>query len=102
MNVVVVVMDSLRADHVYGSRARTARWDKVGRQGVRFLNALPRGHADHPRPAGDHVRASRTYPFRGWRPRWRDLPPQPGWEPVGATARCGRPRSARRAGRPAT
>jgi arylsulfatase A-like enzyme len=26
----------------------------------------------------------RTYPFRGWRPRWDDLPPQPGWEPVGS------------------
>ena len=35
MNVVVVVMDSLRADHIYGSRARTASWDKAGRQGVR-------------------------------------------------------------------
>ena len=29
MNVVVVVMDSLRADHVYGNRARTAAWDRV-------------------------------------------------------------------------
>ncbi len=27
MNVVVVVMDSLRADHVYGSRARTESWE---------------------------------------------------------------------------
>ena len=43
MNVVVVVMDSLRADHVYGNRARTAAWDRVGRQGVRFLNAHPEG-----------------------------------------------------------
>ena len=43
MNVVVVVMDSLRADHIYGSHARTASWDKVGRQGLRFLNAYPEG-----------------------------------------------------------
>ena len=34
MNVVVVVMDSL-AQYVYGNRARTAAWDRVGRQGVR-------------------------------------------------------------------
>ena len=32
MNVVVVVMDSLRVDHVYGSRARTAQ---IGRASCR-------------------------------------------------------------------
>ena len=25
----------------------------------------------------------RTFPFRGWSPRWDGLPPQPGWSPVG-------------------
>ena len=83
MNVVVVVMDSLRADHIYGSRARTASWDKVGRQGVRFLNAYPEGMPTI--PARRAIMAGkRTFPFRGWRPRWKGLPPQPGWEPVGS------------------
>jgi arylsulfatase A-like enzyme len=83
MNVVVVVMDSLRADHIYGSHARTASWDKVGRQGVRFLNAYPEGMPTI--PARRAIMAGkRTFPFRGWRPRWHDLPPQPGWEPVGS------------------
>ena len=82
MNVVVVVMDSLRADHIYGSHARTASWDKVGRQGLRFLNAYPEGMPTI--PARRAIMAGkRTFPFRGWHP-YRDLPPQPGWEPVGS------------------
>ncbi len=83
MNVVVVVMDSLRADHIYGSHARTASWDKVGRQGLRFLNAYPEGMPTIPARRAI-MSGKRTFPFRGWRPRWDDLPPQPGWEPVGS------------------
>jgi arylsulfatase A-like enzyme len=83
MNVVVVVMDSLRADHIYGSRARTSAWDRVGRQGVRFLNAHPEGMPTIPARRAI-MSGKRTYPFRGWRPRWHDLPAQPGWEPVGS------------------
>jgi arylsulfatase A-like enzyme len=83
MNVVVVVMDSLRADHVYGSRARTSAMDRVGRQGVRFLNAYPEGMPTIPARRAI-MSGKRTYPFRGWRPHWNDLPPQPGWEPVGS------------------
>ena len=81
MNVVVVVMDSLRADHIYGGRARTAAWDKAGPPGRALPERPPRGHADHPRAPVDHG-GRRVYPFRGWH-RWPDLPPQPGWEPVG-------------------
>jgi len=81
MNVVVVVMDSLRADHVFGNRARTAAWDKLGRQGVRFLNAHPEGMPTIP-ARRSIMSGRRVYPFRGWHP-WPNLPPQPGWEPVG-------------------
>lgn len=83
MNVVVVVMDSLRADHVYGRRARTEAMDRVARQGVRFANAYPEGMPTIPARRAI-MSGRRTYPFRGWRPRWDDLPPQPGWEPVGS------------------
>jgi arylsulfatase A-like enzyme len=83
MNVVVVVMDSLRADHVYGSRARTPALVKAMRQGVRFTNAYPEGMPTI--PARRAIMAGRrTFPFRGWKPKWDDLPPQPGWEPVGS------------------
>ena len=83
MNVVVVVMDSLRADHVYGRRARTRAMDRFARQGVRFVNAHPEGLPTIPARRAI-MSGRRTYPFRGWKPRWRDLPPQPGWEPVGS------------------
>jgi arylsulfatase A-like enzyme len=80
MNVVVVVMDSLRVDHVYGPRARTPAMDKVATDGLRFTRAYPEGMPTI--PARRAIMAGRrTFPFRGWHP-YRDLPPQPGWEPV--------------------
>ncbi len=82
MNVVVVVMDSLRVDHVYGPRARTPAMDKVAAEGLRFTRAYPEGMPTI--PARRAIMAGRrTFPFRGWHP-YRDLPPQPGWEPVGS------------------
>ena len=80
MNVVVVVMDSLRVDHVYGPRARTPAINKVARQGLRFTRAYPEGMPTIPARRAI-MSGRRTYPFRGWHP-YRDLPPQPGWEPV--------------------
>jgi arylsulfatase A-like enzyme len=82
MNVVVVVMDSLRADHVYGNRARTTAWDRVGSQGVRFLNAHPEAMPTIP-ARRSIMSGKRIFPYRGWHP-YKDLPPQPGWEPVGS------------------
>ncbi|MBA3263390.1 MAG: sulfatase [Thermoleophilaceae bacterium] len=82
MNVVVVVMDSLRVDHIYGKRARTPTFDKVVSEGLHFTRAFPEGMPTI--PARRAIMAGRrTFPFRGWHP-YRDLPPQPGWEPVGS------------------
>ncbi|MGH2762851.1 MAG: sulfatase [Thermoleophilaceae bacterium] len=82
MNVVVVVMDSLRVDHVYGRRARTPAMDRVAREGLRFTRAYPEGMPTI--PARRAIMAGRrTFPFRGWRP-YRGLPAHPGWEPVGS------------------
>ncbi len=82
MNVVVVVMDSLRADHVYGPGARTPTLNKVAQEGLRFTRAYPEGMPTI--PARRAIMAGRrTYPFWGWRPV-KQLPPQPGWEPVGS------------------
>jgi arylsulfatase A-like enzyme len=80
MNVVVVVMDSLRADHVYGPRARTPTFEKFASESLRFSRAFPEGMPTIPARRAI-MSGKRTYPFRGWRP-YRDLPPQPGWEPV--------------------
>jgi arylsulfatase A-like enzyme len=82
MNVVVVVMDSLRADHVYGPRARTPAMNKVSGEALRFMRAYPEGMPTI--PARRAIMAGRrTFPFRGWHP-YKDLPPQPGWAPVGS------------------
>ena len=82
MNVVVVVMDSLRADHVYGPGARTPSWNKMVGESLHFTRAYPEGMPTI--PARRAIMAGRrTFPFRGWHP-YPDLPPQPGWEPVGS------------------
>jgi arylsulfatase A-like enzyme len=82
MNVAVVVMDSLRADHVYGARARTETMDAFARESLRFTRAYPEGMPTIPARRAI-MSGRRTFPFRGWR-RYKDLPPQPGWEPVGS------------------
>jgi arylsulfatase A-like enzyme len=82
MNVVVVVMDSLRADHVYGRRARTATMDAFARESLRFTQAYPEGMPTIPARRAI-MSGRRTFPFRSWHP-YKGLPPQPGWEPVGA------------------
>jgi arylsulfatase A-like enzyme len=78
----VVVIDSLRADHVYGPRTRTATMDAFARESLRFTRAYPEGMPTI--PARRAIMAGRrTFPFRGWHP-YKGLPPQPGWEPVGS------------------
>ena len=82
LNVVVVVMDSLRADHIYGPRAKTPAWDKAARESLRFTRAFPEAMPTIP-ARRSVMSGKRIYPYRGWRP-YEDLPPQPGWEPVGS------------------
>jgi len=82
MNVVVVVMDSLRADHIYGRRARTPAWDKAASESLRFTRAYPEAMPTIP-ARRSVMSGKRIFPYRGWRP-YEDLPPQPGWEPVGS------------------
>jgi arylsulfatase A-like enzyme len=81
MNVVVVVMDCLRTDHVYGSGARTGALSALMRDGLRFTRAYPEAMPTIP-ARRSIMEAHRVYPFRGWRP-FKGLTAQPGWEPVG-------------------
>jgi arylsulfatase A-like enzyme len=85
LNVVVVVMDSLRVDHVYGSRAQTPAFNRFTQEALRFSRAFPEGMPTIPARRAI-MSGRRTYPFRGWHP-YRDLPPQPGWEPVDANGK---------------
>jgi arylsulfatase A-like enzyme len=82
LNVVVIVMDSLRADHIYGPRAQTPVWDKYAREGLRFTRAFPEAMPTIP-ARRSVMSGKRIFPYRGWHP-YKGLPPQPGWEPVGS------------------
>jgi arylsulfatase A-like enzyme len=69
MNVVVIVMDSLRADHVgcYGSHVRTPNLDRVAAEGTVFLNAFTESLPTV--PTRTTWWTGRTnFPFRRWKP----------------------------------
>jgi arylsulfatase A-like enzyme len=82
-NVVLVVIDSLRADHLrcYGARGmRTPNLDALARESLRFENAYP--EAMPTMPARRSILSGRhAYPFRGWRP-WEGMAGRPGWQPI--------------------
>jgi arylsulfatase A-like enzyme len=81
LNVVVVVIDSLRWDHVYGKKARTRAMDAFARESIRFTRVRP--EAMPTIPARRSIMMGRNiFPFRGWKPV-DGMTPSPGWEPVG-------------------
>ncbi|MEX1141181.1 MAG: sulfatase [Thermoleophilaceae bacterium] len=79
-NVVVIVIDTLRTDHVYGSRARTPNMDELLRSGLRFTRAYPEAMPTVP-VRNALLSGRRQFPFRGWHDH-RGLLNQPGWEPI--------------------
>jgi arylsulfatase A-like enzyme len=82
-NVVVIVLDSLRTDHVgaYGGRrAKTPTLDVLARESLVFTDAHHEGLPTV--PVRKSVLIGRSgFPFRGWRPE-AGLPAAPGWEGV--------------------
>jgi len=79
-NVVLIVVDTLRADHVYGSRARTPNMDALAREGLRFVRAHPEAMPTVP-ARNSILSGRRAFPFRSWHD-WRGLLESPGWEPL--------------------
>ena len=81
-NVLLLVIDTLRADHVsaYGGRAQTPNIDELARQGLRFTRFHPEAMATVP-ARRSILTGRRVWPFRGWHP-WPDLNSTPGWEPI--------------------
>ena len=69
LNVIVVVSDSLRRDHVgcYGNRAKTPNLDKFAREAVIFENAYTASFPTLPNRS-DHFTGRYTFPWRGWAP----------------------------------
>lgn len=82
-NVLVVVLDRMRADAVGAyddDGTRTPALDALARRALRVEQAIPEGL-----PAVPVRRAlltgMRTYPFRDWR-AVAGIPPIPGWNPI--------------------
>ena len=76
-------MDSLRADHIYGRGHVRRRWTRLGGRGCASERAYPEGMPTI--PARRAIMAGqRTFPSAAGVRYRKDLPPQPGWEPVGS------------------
>jgi arylsulfatase A-like enzyme len=78
-NLVLVIIDSLRTDHVgaYGGRrSRTPNLDAFARESLLFTNARPESMPTIPARRAMFT-GERSFPFRGWRPV-RGLPASPG------------------------
>ncbi len=83
LNVVVVVIDNVRADHVgaYGSRnVRTPSLDALAGEGMRFTRARPEAFPTVPARRAI-LTGRRSFPFEDWQ-AVPDLPEQPGWSPL--------------------
>ena len=83
-NVVLIVIDTLRTDHVYGKRARTPNMDALARQGLSFSRCYPEAMPTVP-GRRSIMTGRRVFPFKGWHP-WPQMPGEPGWAPIARPA----------------
>jgi arylsulfatase A-like enzyme len=84
-NVLVLVLDSLRYDHVgaNGNRwIRTPNIDALARESLRFTRAFPEAMPTVP-ARRSLLTGRRVYPWTGWKPT-RNLPGTPGWTGLGS------------------
>jgi len=79
-NVVLFVVDSVRADAVYESWARTPNMDALRRRGLSFTNVFPEAMPTVP-ARNSILGGRRMFPFRGWYDL-RGLIAAPGWSPL--------------------
>ena len=75
-NVLVLVVDTLRADHVFGDHARTPTMNALMRRGLRFTALPPGGHAHGAVPQLAALRAAHLA-LAGWHD-WPGLLDAPG------------------------
>jgi arylsulfatase A-like enzyme len=84
VNIVLIVLDTLRADHVgaYGNNwIHTPNMDAFARQAVRFTRAYPESLPTLPVRRALHT-ARRTFPYHGHRHYKGDFVGAPGWGPI--------------------
>lgn len=82
-NVLVVVMDTLRYDHVghVNPRIQTPNIDALARESLRFTRAFPEAMPTVP-ARRSLLTSRRVYPWTSWKPT-RNLPGSPGWTGLG-------------------
>lgn len=84
MNVVVVILDSLRRDHVgvHGNDwIKTPSLDALAKESLRFSRAYPESIPTIPARRAIHT-GLRTFPFRNWAPPAKDFLRIYGWQPI--------------------
>jgi len=90
MNAVLVLLDSLRADHVgcYGRGPTAEGWvcrtpaiDALAAESVRFTRAFPEALPTIPVRRAVHT-GTRTFPFRDWVPQKGDSVRAYGWQRI--------------------
>jgi arylsulfatase A-like enzyme len=79
-NVLLIIVDSLRADAVYDNWVRTPNIDALTRRGFRFTNVFPEAMPTVP-ARNSILSGRRQFPFRNWHDR-QGLIAAPGWEPL--------------------
>src|SRR5918994_1811844 len=83
-NVILIIVDTLRADHVFGKRARTPNIDALAREGVSFTRCFPEAMPTIP-ARRSILSGRRKFPFRNWHP-YPGLIGEPGWAPLESPA----------------
>jgi arylsulfatase A-like enzyme len=84
LNVVLVILDTLRKDHVgaYGnSWIKTPNLDALANESLRFTRAYPESLPTICARRAIHT-GMRTWPFWNWKPPKGDDVVLPGWQPV--------------------
>ena len=84
MNVVVVIVDTLRKDHTgaYGIEwIKTPNIDALARESLPFTRAYPEAMPSIPTRRGIHT-GFRSFPFYGWERTNEDDVGLRGWQPI--------------------
>ena len=84
MNLILIIMDTLRKDHVgaYGNRwIQTPHMDAFARESALFTRCYPESLPTLPHRRAMHT-GLRTYPYRGHHDFKGDFSGAPGWGPI--------------------
>jgi arylsulfatase A-like enzyme len=84
MNVILIILDSWRKDHVgaYGNdRIHTPSLDALAKESLSFTRAYPESIPTIPARRAIHT-GLRTWPFRNWDPPEWDVIQLYGWQPI--------------------